>query len=181
MNEITLTHVLPVGEWAALERDVHSRFGLNASVFDIQGNRITGYQNWANTLCPVVKANRNGQQYICGLAHQNVAQEANRLRSTAIKECDAGLVKLVVPMFIDGTFLGVVGGCGLLRPSSEVETSLVSMTTGIREEEIEKLAESIKTIDDHRLKGAAAYVEEWICRIIGDYDSRRVRTAALGL
>ena len=103
--------ILPVEKWIELEMEINKRSNLNASVFDANGIRITDFKKWANRLCPVVKANEKGQSYICAVAHQNAANLAEKTRDAAIIECDAGLVKVVVPIFVNDEFLGVAGGC----------------------------------------------------------------------
>ena len=105
-----LTDIAPIKIWLELEQKINKRSGLNASVFDVAGVRITDFKRWANKLCPVIKADEKGQNYICAVAHQNIAAQAKRTRRPVISECDAGLMKLVVPIFIGGEFLGVAGG-----------------------------------------------------------------------
>jgi len=66
--------------------------------------------------------------------YQNIALQARKTKKPVIGECDAGLLKLTVPIFVGDEFLGVGGGCGLLTDDSEVETYLISMTIGVDEE-----------------------------------------------
>jgi len=160
-----LVDILPVEKWATLEKEIHKRSGFNASVFDVSGARITNFQKWANKLCPLVKANENGQNFICAIAHQNAATQAKKNRKPEILECDAGLVKVVVPIFVDDEFLGVAGGCGLLQDDGEVDAFLIIKTTDIDLGEIENLSDDIVTISMEQLKSIIKYIEkelEWI-------------------
>ena len=162
---MTLLDVLPVEKWVELEKEINKRSGLNASVFDADGTRITDYKKWANRLCPVVKENKKGQDYICAVAHQNAANQAQKTKDAVVIECDAGLVKIVVPIFFDDQFLGVAGGCGLLLKDSEVDAFLVYKMTGIDIEEILKLSSDICTITKEKIEGVIKYIEEeldWI-------------------
>jgi ligand-binding sensor protein len=162
---MTLLDILPVEKWIELEMEINKRSNLNASVFDANGIRITDFKKWANKFCPVVKANEKGQSYICAVAHQNAANQAQKTRDAAIVECDAGLVKLVVPILVHDEFLGVAGGCGLLLQDSEVDTFLVNKTTDIDVGEIENLSDDIATISMEKLKSVIKYIEkelEWI-------------------
>ena len=52
-----------------------------------------------------------------------------------ISECDMALAKLAVPIFVGDTFLGTVGGCGLLPEGGEVEEFMVHKATGLKIEE----------------------------------------------
>lgn len=75
---MTIVEMLPVEKWIELEMGINKRSNLNASVFDANGIRITNYKKWANRLCPVVKADEKGQSYICAVAHQNAANQAQK-------------------------------------------------------------------------------------------------------
>ncbi|MDB4264600.1 PocR ligand-binding domain-containing protein [bacterium] len=174
---MTLLEILPVEKWIELEMGINKRSNLNASVFDANGIRITNYKKWANRLCPVVKADEKGQSYICAVAHQNAANQAQKTRAPAIVECDAGLVKVVVPIFENDEFLGVAGGCGLLLKDSEVDTFLVDKTTDIDPGEIENLSNDIATISMGKLKSVINYIEEELQWIIHNYHNRRLVSA----
>ena len=139
-----LLDIMPIEKWIELEKEINKRSGLNASVFDADGIRITDFKKWANRLCPVVKANEKGQSYICAVAHQNAANQAKKTSAPVTIECDAGLVKFVVPIIVDDEFLGVAGGCGLMQKGSEVDSFLINKTTGIDVGEIENLSDDIR-------------------------------------
>ncbi|MGD9302532.1 MAG: PocR ligand-binding domain-containing protein [Desulfobacterales bacterium] len=174
---MTLLDVLAVEKWIELEKEINKRSNLNASVFDANGIRITDFKKWANRLCPVVKANEKGQSYICAVAHQNAANLAEKTRDAAIIECDAGLVKVVVPIFVNDKFLGVAGGCGLLLKDSEVDTFLVNKTTDIDAGEIENLSNDIATISMEKLKSVIKYIEKELEWTKYNYQNQRMFSA----
>jgi ligand-binding sensor protein len=174
---MTIVEMLPVEKWIELEMGINKRSNLNASVFDANGIRITNYKKWAHRLCPVVKADEKGQSYICAVAHQNAANQAQKTRAPAIVECDAGLVKVVVPIFENDEFLGVAGGCGLLLKDSEVDTFLVDKTTDTDPGEIENLSNDIATISMEQLKSVIKYIEEELQWIIHNYHNHRLVSA----
>ena len=171
---MTLLDILPVEKWIELEIEINKRSNLNASVFDANGIRITDFKKWANKLCPAVKANEKGQSYICAVAHQNAANQAQKSKDAAIIECDAGLVKVVVPIFVEDEFLGVAGGCGLLLQDSEVDTFLVNKTTDIDIEQVDNLSNDIATISMERLKSVIKYIEEELQWIKHNYKNKRL-------
>ncbi|MEJ2658394.1 MAG: PocR ligand-binding domain-containing protein, partial [Desulfobacterales bacterium] len=164
-----LTDLLSLEKWEALEKEITRRSGLDANIFGIDGVRITDYKNWANKLCPAIKATDKGQSYICAVAHMNLATQAKQTQKSLIEECDAGLVKIIVPVFVKNEFLGAVGACGMLLDGGEVDPFLVHMTTGIDEEEIEKLASDIREISMDKARSIVAYVEERISEIIREF------------
>ena len=140
---MTLTDLLPVEIWKSLEDEIFSRSGLQASVFDAEGVRVTDTKRWANRLCPVIKGDTRGQSFICAVANMSMSTEAKATRRPVMGECDAGLIKLVVPIFHGDEYLGSAGGCGLLLDDGEVDAFTVHKTIDITEEEAAALAEGV--------------------------------------
>ena len=167
-----LTDILPPEKWKELEKEITRRSGLDANVFNIDGIRITDYKNWANRLCPAIKATDKGQSYICAVAHMNLAIQAKQTQKSLVEECDAGLVKILVPIFVKDEFLGAVGACGFLLDDGEVDPFLVNMTTGIDEEDIERLSADIETISTEKARIVVSYIEEEIGKIISKFDEK---------
>jgi len=164
---MNLTDLQPIEKWIELEKEIHARSGLDASVFNTDGIRITGHKEWANRLCPVIKANPKGQTFICSAAHQNIAAQAEKTKKPVIEECDAGMVKIVVPVFVDDQFIGAVGGCGLLLgDEGEVETFLLGKTIDLEEEELEGLAKGIGTLSMQQAEEVCAYIAGQIDQIV---------------
>ena len=159
-----LTALLPLEKWMGLEKEINRRSGLNASVFDINANRVTDFKKWSNDLCPVIKANEKGQTFICATAQQNIAAMAQKTRKSVVEECDAGMVKIVVPVFVNGEFLGSVSGCGLLLADNG------KFTTGIDEEEIERLSQTIGYIAMEDAEALGLFIAEEINRIVESFE-----------
>ena len=164
-----LDDMMPIEKWVEVEREITRQSGLNAAVYDVAGVRITGFKKWANRLCPALRATEKGQKFICAVAHQNIAAQTIKTGKTVVDECDAGLMKFAVPIFVENEFLGVAGGCGLLRNQEQVDTYLVHRTTGLAEEIVEDLSQNIETIPNHRLESAIRYLEKKVAEIIREF------------
>jgi ligand-binding sensor protein len=158
-------------KWLELEQKINERSGLNASVFDVNGVRITNFKKWANKLCPVIKADEKGQSYICAVAHQNIAAEAEHSRKPVIAECDAGLMKMVVPIFVNDEFLGVAGGCGYVLGDGEVDTFMVNKTIGLAEEELKKLSDDVPVMTPEQAQSHAAFIQNEVDQILNAYEN----------
>jgi len=164
-----LVDIVPVENWVEVEKEIKRRSGLNPSVYDIRGIRITDYKNWANRLCPAIRETEKGLQSICAVAHQNVAARVVKNRQTIIDECDAGLLKFAVPIFVDDEFLGVAGGCGKLRSEGQVDKYLVHRTANLSEEIVDELSADIETLPDDKLESVINYVEKTVTEIIREF------------
>ena len=169
MELIDLCHL---EKWVELEKEINRRSDLDANVFNADGIRITDHKKWANRLCPAIKATDKGQSYICAVAHMNLATQAKKSQKSLIEECDAGLVKIIVPVFVENEFLGAVGACGSLLDDGEVDPFLVNMTTGINEEEIESLSTDINKISTEKAEAIVSYMEEQLGKIISKFEKK---------
>jgi ligand-binding sensor protein len=158
--------------WAELEREIYERSGLRSSVYNVKGIRINSGHPWPNRLCPAIKAIPKGQSFICATAHMNIANMARQERRPVIEECDAGMIKMVVPIFFEDDFLGAVGGCGHLLDDGAVDTFLVNKITDLDEEEVERLAEDIPSISSHTAQQLAESIRQRIERIVSEYQAR---------
>ncbi len=167
-----LTDLLPLENWVEFEKELHEKFGLDNNVFGTDGVRITEYKEWVNKLCPAIKDTDKGQAFICAVAHMNIAIMAKNSKSPQIEECDAGLMKLVVPIFYEDDFIGAVGACGSLLDDGEVDDFMINKTTAIEEEKILSLSEGIPVVTTEKAEAVAAFITEKIDKIISDYKSR---------
>jgi ligand-binding sensor protein len=84
--------------------------------------------------------------------------EAKQTEKPVIGECDAGMMKISVPVFAEGEFLGAVGGCGLLPEGGEVETFLIEKTLGLSEKEIADLCEGLGTMMEEEAQDMAEFI-----------------------
>ena len=161
-----LIDLAPLERWIELEKDIHQKSGLDVSVFDTKGYRISELKNWANQLCPAIKATDKGQSFICAPAHMNIATLAMRSKQAVIEECDAGMLKLVVPIFAGEEFVGAVGACGFLLDDGEVDSFLVNKMTDISEEKIENLTTGIERISTPKALALGQYIMNQINAIV---------------
>lgn len=163
-----LTDLLPLEKWAELEKEIHARSGLESNVFNTEGIRITDNKVWVNRLCPAIKATDKGQAFICAVAHMNLANQAKDEKRPVIEECDAGLMKIVVPIFVDGEYLGAIGACGLLPADGEVDSFLVNKITEIDEHTVETLCEDLAVIEETSAEEVAQFIWEKIEAIVSE-------------
>ena len=161
-----LTDLLPLDKWVQIEQEITRRSGLDASVFDVRGYRITGFKAWANRICPAVKANDKGQSFICAVAHMNIAAQAKQSKQPVIEECDAGLVKACVPIIVKNEYVGALCGCGMVLDDGEADTFLINKITGIDESKLEELSKDVPSISSDSLKSTLGFMSKTVDEII---------------
>lgn len=164
-----LTDLMSVEKWTELELELSDKFNLQSSVFNTEGVRITSNPNWANSLCPVIKSTEKGQTFICAVAHMNMANQASKTKKAVIEECDAGLLKLVVPILFKEEYLGVIGGCGLLAEDGEVDEFAINKITEIDEEKIREISADVQIITDEAIQDARDFLQKRLEKIMYDY------------
>jgi len=164
-----LTDILSKEEWEQFEKDLFDRFQMNCTVYNSQGAGITGKPHWCNRLCPQIKANKESLAAICAAGNQYFMAQARISKMAVIDECDAGLIKIAVPIFIGQEFMGTSGGCGLLPEGGAVETFLVEKTTGLSEAEVLERCKGLGTMDKARAEKMVAYIEKRMAKFVDDY------------
>jgi hypothetical protein len=83
-----------------------------------------------------------------------------------IGECDAGLSKVVVPIFDGDEFLGAAGGCGLLQDGGEVDGFMLNKTLDLPEEKTKALSENIACMSKAQMEELADFISDWLARHI---------------
>jgi coenzyme F420 hydrogenase subunit beta len=157
---MNLTDLLSPAKWLDFDMDFYERSGMNAYAFDTMGDRIAGHKKWANQLCPVIKGNPSKASNICGLSHQAMAAMAKKQRKIVVGECEAGLLKVCVPVVVNGEFVGIVGGCGLLAENGEVDVDMVSAVTGMDPALVERFAGDIRHLSREEIEEHIRYLED---------------------
>jgi ligand-binding sensor protein len=152
-----------------LNKIFFDRFQINCTVYDTRGVGVTGKPHWCNRLCPQIKANKDSLAAICAAGNQYFMAQAKITKKAVIGECDAGLIKIAVPIFMGQDFMGTAGGCGLLPEGGAVETFLVEKTTGLSAAEVLDLCAGVGTMDNKKAEKMAAAIEKRIAQLVDNF------------
>lgn len=166
-----LTDIQPMEKWIELEKKINVKFKIQSVTFNSEGARITDYVKWSNQICPVIKGSEKGGPFICAVAHMNMAAQAQKSKKPVAEECDAGILKFVVPIFVKDEFVGTAGGCGRLPAGGEVDTFMINKTTGIHQEKIEGLIDGLGSMTTETVQECADFVEREIQHIVEAYEA----------
>lgn len=163
-----LTDIASLEKWEEFEKEIHNQCGMNASVYNNQGNRITSYVAFANEICSTIKSFPEGIAAICAMVNQHFGAELAKTKQPLIDECDAGLVKFAVPILFKGEFLGTVGGCGHLLPDSEVETFLIEKAIGKDDLGLETKMNTVKRVSEEEVKASLVFVQTYLDNLMSE-------------
>ncbi len=163
------TDIAPAESWALLEEEIWERSGMRPRVYDAEGAGFTDVSHYGNELCKEIQAEPKGQTFICAVAHTNMATMARKTRAPVIEECDAGLVKVVVPIHLGDEFLGTASACGKLLPDGEADAFMVSGAVGMSEDRIGELATTVPATTMKELEELAAWMAGRIQEMVAAY------------
>ncbi|MBU4191583.1 MAG: PocR ligand-binding domain-containing protein [Pseudodesulfovibrio sp.] len=160
-----LTDLQPKEKWVELQQELHDRFHLNADVMDRDGTRLTG-NTWGNDLCRAIREDAKGHGAICAPAGQVFVHLMQEGRAAFVEECDAGMVRISVPVIKDGELLGSVGGCGLMPEEGEVDEFMVEMSTDMDAETVAGLAKTVPVASEQRVREILEFIEARVAELI---------------
>ncbi len=159
-----LTDLIPVESWRQLAEDIHKKFGFNSCIYNKDNMIVHPPVGWANELCPLIKA--GDSRVICAASQKNFALKVSHSRDPLIDECEAGLSKFLVPIFVDGEFLGSAGGCGCLIVGNKVDVFYLSKLLSKDEQEIRNLLRTVPRIEKDNITAALLYLQQRLEQII---------------
>jgi ligand-binding sensor protein len=162
-----LTELIPVESWTQLAEEVHKKFGFNSCIYNKDNMIIHPPVGWANALCPLIKA--GDSRVICAASQKSFATRVSQSRDPLIDECEAGFSKFLVPIFINGDFLGSAGGCGCLIIGNRIDTFYLSKALGKDEETIRNLVNTIPEIDKATVLEALVYLQNRLENIVKNF------------
>ena len=163
---MTLTDLAPLEKWVELQNELHEKFHINADIMDPQGHRMAG-NAWGNDLCKLIRNHPKGLATICAPSGQAFTNLMQVSKAPFVEECDAGMVRISVPVVRDGELLGAVGGCGLLPDDGELEEFYIQMATEADDDRLAKLAATVRVSSRDKLALIVDYIKKRIAEIIG--------------
>ena len=165
-----LTDIYPKEGWAELEQEIWDRFGMRPRVYDTEGVGFTDLSYFGNDLCKEIQSIPKAQTFICAVAHNNMAAMARNTKEPVIEECDAGMIKVVVPIFVGEEFVGAAGACGKLVEGGEVDAFMVNRSSDIPEDRVEELAKTVPATTRKEMEALARFVSERVGKIVTGYE-----------
>lgn len=158
-----LTDYIAEEDLKTLQQELHDTFGLNADVMDGEGARLFG-NTWGNVLCKAIREDAKGMGAICVPAGQVFIHEMQQGEPFS-EECDAGMMRISVPVVVDGEVIGGIGGCGLMPADGEVDAFTIGMMSDVAEADAEKMAEGVQVASEERVKEIQGYIAKRISEL----------------
>lgn len=140
----------PKEEWEAILDGFARDVNMTACLMDEGGgllmSRVDRYP-----LCASVRADTKATTFICSQTNAAMLAVVRKTLKPETGLCEAGLLRMVVPILKDGVMVGQVTACGLAAEDEEPSTLLVAEQLGITEERAAQLASTHPFGDENEL------------------------------
>jgi ligand-binding sensor protein len=90
-------------------------------------------------LCAAIRENRQATTSICSQSNTVMLAEVKQTLKPMIDICEAGLIRLVVPIVHQGNLIGQIFACGLSSKEEEIDSFLIAKELNISEEKVLEL------------------------------------------
>lgn len=148
-------------EWAGILARVAEATKMTATLTDDQGNHILEEQGQRYPLCLKIREKEASRTFICSQTNVAMLEEAKRALEPVIDECEAGLVRMVVPICRDGVLIGQLTACGLAsKEEEEIDPFLIAKQVGVSEGEVEDLATLTPAVSKADIRRIAAQLHD---------------------
>jgi ligand-binding sensor protein len=107
-------------------------------------------------LCAAVRENKEALTFICSQTNTAMLAVVGKTHQPEVDVCEAGLIRVVVPIFQDGALVGQVTACGLASDDEELNSFLVGKELGIPEEKVLDLAQATPLGSEEELEQVCA-------------------------
>ncbi len=143
-------------EWTDIVARAYEETRMTATLTDDKGNHILDEQGERYPLCRKIRENDASRTFICSQTNMAMLEEVKQARKPVIDECEAGLIRMVVPIFRDDVLIGQLTACGLAsKGEDEIDPFLISKQVGVSEEEVEELATHTPAVPKEEIEAIA--------------------------
>ncbi len=153
-NQMSVYDIKSEEEWQKVLDDVCEESGMPAALVD-KKNIVLQVSGERNPLCSEIRANNESLAFICGQTQQFMTKQAKSIRKPVFDACEAGMLKFLIPLFLDTDFVGSITVCGSCAPGEEIETFAIAKSTKMNENEIRPLAKMVPEVDQEKVRGVA--------------------------
>jgi ligand-binding sensor protein len=149
---------IPISENKEEWRKILARFAQESKMTacltdDTGGNPECFFDRYP--LCAAVRRDQEATTFICSQTNTAMLAVVKKTLKPEIDICEAGLIRLVVPIVQDGRLIGQVFACGLASRDEVVNSFLIAKHLNITEEQVLELAQSTPFGSEEKLKPLA--------------------------
>ncbi len=137
--------IMSEAEWGALLEEMVGETLMASMLTDDQGAMLLS-RGERYPLCDRIRSDSSSLAAICSQTNRAMLAVVRSTLTPVVEECEAGMVRIVIPVVHDGQLVGQVTACGRVAMGSSVETFLVAQTLGMQEADVVDLASHIPAV-----------------------------------
>lgn len=93
-------------------------------------------------LCAAIRGDSEATTFICSRTNAAMLAVVEKTLRPLVDFCEAGLLRMVIPVLYQGAMVGQLTACGLSSEEDELDSFLVARQLGVPEEKVLELAKS---------------------------------------
>jgi ligand-binding sensor protein len=128
-------------EWEAILDRCAKEANMTACLMDRDGKLLFCRMD-RFPLCKAIRENQGALTSICMKTNTTMLSAVSKTLRPEIDICEAGLLRLVVPILNGRELVGQIAACGLASKEEEIEEFLVSKELGVTEEQVAEMAQA---------------------------------------
>ena len=144
-------------EWEAILNQFAADTRMTATLTDKMGNHLLSVGE-RYPLCAAIRENEEALTFICSQTNTAMLAVVTKTLQPEIDICEAGLIRLVVPVVRNGLLVGQVTACGAASNDEEVNSFFVSKEAGISEEKVLELAQDTPFGSEEELRKLCSHL-----------------------
>lgn len=142
------------GEWETILDRFSSDSNMTSCLTDEAGKQIMcRFDRYP--LCAGIRENEKSLTFICSQTNTAMLAVVSKTRQPEIDFCEAGMIRVVVPIIRNGDMIGMVTACGLASRDEAINTFLISRELGVSEEQVINMAKTTPFGSEKDVKEAA--------------------------
>lgn len=139
-------------EWLDILKTVSSETGMEASLTDEKGKLLIE-EGSRYPLCLKIRENSESLTFICSQSNTSMLAMVLKTLKPIVEECEAGFLRMVVPVLHEGELVGQVTACGVR--GDDVDSFLIAKQVGIEESLVDEMKEKSPLGDEDQLQELA--------------------------
>jgi ligand-binding sensor protein len=137
--------IMSAEQWDELLEELASDSLMATALMDTEGSILRSHGR-RSALCKLIRDSDEARMSVCSQTSQAMLELVRVSLTPVIEECEAGMLRLVIPVVRDGILVFQVAACGRLAHDGEIETFLVSKLLDMEEADVTDLSRSVTLV-----------------------------------
>ncbi len=138
-------------DWLALLDRIYNDTGMVASLATAEG-KILLSSGERNPLCAAIREDEKRLTFVCSQTASAMTAELKVAKEPVLDFCDAGMMRLVVPVLNAGELAGQLSVCGHASPDEELDAFGVAQQLGVEEPQAQSLIDTVREMTEDELE-----------------------------